>query len=323
MKSIVLHATLLLAMLSTAIADQGADRTAASAVEEDDQIADLSHVPVLRGRGERMREIVERLVESDFCGDAVLDGVTASAAANGEAPIEGVGFAKLDEEDFTAVAIEMAEEELAGLLAKHAAGEPVETRRLCQIAVLLGNTTVRHDEVLGVLKRIAERSLPEWGSTPAFGTSLAWIKLTIGNEGARKTVELGQFYQTARGTDSPDFLSFLEALPLDDAFGKCRTDDEAAVLLRFLVEASETCQSGRTARMIDKVAGGEAFYAPPYFDAADKKHYRTGAPGWKGSLQRRRLAERFDNDKLRARAAAELAADEKDLTDLREVYGEW
>ena len=74
--------------------------------------------------------------------------------------------------------------------------------------------------------------------------------------------------------------------------------------------------------MIDKVAGGEAFYAPPYFDAVEKKRYRAGAPGWKGSLQRRRLAERFDNEKLRSRAAAELAADEKELTDLREVYGE-
>ena len=72
--------------------------------------------------------------------------------------------------------------------------------------------------------------------------------------------------------------------------------------------------------------------------------------GWLGSVQRRRMAERFLDRQpfrrshvnketgaveydpptpeevanlFRSRAAAELAADEKDLTDLREVYGAW
>ena len=73
-------------------------------------------------------------------------------------------------------------------------------------------------------------------------------------------------------------------------------------------------------------------------------------PGWIGSVQRRRLAARFPDEPLPRHkffyldtneivegdiderripqmlnrlAAAELAADESELTDLREVYGDW
>ena len=51
-------------------------------------------------------------------------------------------------------------------------------------------------------------------------------------------------------------------------------------------------------------------------------------PGWTGSLQRKHLAERVENhsegtNPMSFRAASELAAKDSELTDLRQVYGDW
>ena len=320
MKSFVVPALFLATMLSCVVLGDDMPVCTASSASADKTI-DLSNVPTVRGRDEQMRSIVKSLIDNDFCGDAIADGVTASAAARGEAPIAGIGFAKLAEEDFTAVAIELAEEELAGLLAKQQTHEPVNVMRLSKIICLLDDTTVLRDEVLGVLRRIAEQSSPEWDSMLAYWTGGAWIQLTIETQGAEKCLEIGRLFQTTRGVDSPEFCKFIWALETRHAFAKCRTDEDVSVLLRFLVDASETCQSYGTAYMIDQTAMGDVLYVPAVSDTTGRSKAKVW--GWQGSVQRRRLAERFNRGKLSANAAVELAADEKDLTDLREVYGAW
>lgn len=284
------------------------------------QTIDLSGAPVIHGKGTNLSQAVTGLIENDFCGDAMADGVTASAAARGKAPIAGIGFAKLAEDDYAAMLVSMAEQELAVLCERQAAHLPVDITRLRKITSLLGDTGGDRGTVRGIVWRIAERSSPEWDSVLAQSASYAWINLTIDTTGAANTLDLGRFFLRERGADSPEFRAFVRELPVCNAFARCRGAEDSAELGRFLVEASETCQQVGTAFLIDEVASGESIYD---FGEGDAKHFRPGVAGWKGSLQRRRLANRFAAVDLRSRAAAELAADEEDLTDLREVYGEW
>lgn len=136
--------------------------------------------------------------------------------------------------------------------------------------------------------------------------------------------------QSTWGHESPEHWNFcLELVLARDLCGSC---------------AGKALLSGYLLESLDQ-ADGYAFCNNLSMPMEDKW------PEWKGGLQRRRLAERFKEEPARgaflrwneekweyersepterdiawmmwSRAAAELAADESELTDLREVYGDW
>ena len=315
------------------------------------RLVDLSSTPVIIGRGEGMRAMLEHILDTEYCGDAMLEGVTQAAALRGEAPVDGVGFVRLAEEDWPAVLAEMTEEEVRCMLQEGKMKSGAEVRHLCNMISLLGSTKENVDEVLQLLRQMAGQTTPEWDSLLLRALSCAWIHLTLERIGAQKALELGRYWGDARGVDSRELKVFVYSLGICNAFEECKTDEDRAEMARFMGEMSERCTTGDTALVIDKIsAGGEFFHPNPVSDdsSAFGPPY-AGAPGWIGSLQRRRMAERFLDwrpprfrrdqetgnlvaapptpqdvqNMLAARAATELAADEKDLTDLREVYGAW
>ena len=315
------------------------------------RVVDSSQAPLVRGRGEEMRAVLERILETEYCGDGMLDGVTQAAALNGEAPVDGAGFVKLAEEDWPAVLAEMTEEQFGRMLQEGKMRADPEVRRLWNMLDLLGGAKENTDRVLHLLRQMARQTTPEWDALLLRALSCSWIHLTLERDGAAKALELGRYWADAKGVDSREFRVFVYALGMCNSFEECRTDENRAEMARFMGEMSERCTTGETALGIDKIAAGGAFFhpAPGSDDPWPHGSPYEGAPGWVGSLQRRRMAERFldwcpprysydretgvvkevaptpgDIEKMFAsRAAAELAADEKDLRDLREVYGPW
>ena len=314
-------------------------------------VVDLSKSPVVQGRDEEMRAMLERILETEYCGDAMLEGVTQAAALNGEAPVDGAGFVKLAEEDWPAVLAEMTEEQFGRMLREGSMRADPEVRRLWNMLDLLGGAKEHTDRVLHLLRQMARQTTPEWDDLLLRALSCAWIHLTLERDGTAKALELGRYWANAKGVDSREFRVFVYALGMCNSFEECRTDEDRAEMARFMGEMSERCTTGETALGIDKIAAGDAFFHPDP-DSDDPWAHGSpyeGVPGWVGSLQRRRMAERFlewspprysydretgvvkeeapspgNIEKMFAtRAAAELAADEKDLTDLQRVYGPW
>lgn len=177
------------------------------------------------------------------------------------------------------------------------------------------------------------------------------MNLTIETEGVDRCLELGRLFETSFGIDSLELIYFIRQLAICDAFGRCPTDDDRARLSCFLLDLAARCQKYGSAILIDRVAAGEEAFYSAENDPFAFGRPKVGISGWKGSLQRKRLAARFRDEPARggvlsldvetgewvrseptqrdidqmlwSRAAAELAADESELTDLREVYGDW
>lgn len=345
-----------------ALSDEESSSDSAMPTNVPENALDLSKVPVIHGRGPEMRKMLERIVSTEYCGDAMVEGVTQSAALRGRAPVEGAGFVQLDEEDWPVVLVEMAEEEFERLSREGKLHSVSDVDRLWCMIELLGTTRVDTTPILAFFRKMAEQSTWEWN--PVLGKrtwdtvlfmaiSYAWIDLTIEKEGATKSLELERVLETSCGVDSVPCGIFLNQLARCDAFGRCKTPDDLAVLSRFVLETAERCPKESEAQAIDLVAAGEAYY---HHEKGNPDPFAWGAPhmgvpGWKGSLQRKRLAERFKDEPVKpglyridpntgervaapirqrdidrmiwSRAAKELATEDSELTDLRQLYGDW
>jgi hypothetical protein len=319
----------------------------------DSQQPALQETPIIHGRGPEMREMLERILDTEYCGDAMMEGVTQAAALRGEAPVGGVGFVRLDEEDWPVVLVEMAEEEFARLLQEGRLHSVAEVGRLWSMIELLDTTSGNATPILCFFRKMAEQATPKWESVLFMALGYAWIDLTIEKEGAAKSLELARIFEASCGADSMPCRIFLQQLGRCDAFGRCKTPGDLAVLSRFVLERAERCPLEDEARAIDSVASGEAYchHAEGNPDPLAFGEPHMGVPGWKGSLQRKRLAERFKDEPAKpgiyridpntgervaipirqrdidrmiwSRAASELATEDSELTDLRQVYGDW
>ena len=310
------------------LADDGVSTDVSTQADGQERVVDLSNVPVVSGRGREMREVLELIIDTEYCGDATMEGVTQAAALRGNAPVEGIGFVRPTEEDAVAVLCEMATEEFERLSASGAIHTVADIGRLWKMIALLGTAKTGQSDVLAVLWQMARQTTGEWERNVFSAISRVWIDLTIGH-GSSKCLELGRYFQESRGVDSKEFWRYIDALGRCDAFGRCPTARDSIELSRFLIQASEVCERKETAGHIDHCAAGDFYFHPADDDPWTNGRPKQGLPGWKGSIQRKHLAERFTGsdaviaDSLKVRAAAELAADESELTDLREVYGDW
>jgi hypothetical protein len=332
---------------------EGLATTEDQAVPSDFRVLDLSKVPILHGRDGKMRAVLESIVDTEYCGEALAEGVTHVAALCGMAPVKGIGFVKLDEKDWPVVLTEMANEEFERLLQEGKLHSIMDVKRLRNMIGLLGTARCDAAPILAFFRKMAERATPKWQTVLFMSISCAWIDLTIEKDGAEKSLELGRILESSCGTDSMITGIFLEQLGWCDAFGRCKTQEDLAALSRFVMEVAEKCQNEGRASSIDSIAAGEAYFHPAEDDTASFTigKPKMGVPGWKGSIQRKRLAERFKDEPAKpstyridantgeriypaptqrdidrmiwSRAASELATEDSELTDLREVYGDW
>lgn len=198
-----------------------------------------------------------------------------------------------------------------------------------RMLVLLGDTGERDEEVDAFLERVVKECPQE---CDALSTGiLAWVRRTLREQRAERCLELGRWIREQWGFESPQHGMFVRTL--FPGLGElCRSDSERGAVARYLLAAVEHYEHHGFCRGFD-------MYASDYL------------PGWTGSLQRKRLAARFRNESvlsgtthwdderreyvpdvptqrdvekmLWSRAASELSAKDTDLTDLREVYGDW
>ncbi len=318
------------------------------------RVLGLSNVPVLHGRGAEVREALNQILDTDYCGESALAGVTQRAALQGEAPSEGGSFRKFAEEDWLPVLLDMANEEFGRLAKGGNLGSRRDTDRLWHMIALLGAAQDNVAPALDFIHKMAVQATPGWESGFFLFASAVWIDLTIEKEGAAKCLELSRLFDVSCGSYSWAWWIYFDTLGACDAFARCPTDQDLAILSRFVMEAADQCRSAELASQLDALAAGESHFhlAPTDSDPFALGAPMMGVPGWKGSLQRKRLAERFrdvpargsvykiynletgekvlaeptqrDIDRMIwARAAKELATDDAELTDLRKVYGDW
>ena len=295
----------------------------------DGQAMDLSTVPNVRGRGRDMRAVLRRIVSTEYCGDAIAEGVSQGAALHGKAPAGEIGFVRPSEEDWPPVLAEMALEEFHRL--SKDGGDLRNANnigRLLNMINLLGEARTNREAALGALWNMAEESSSAWDSVFYTALSCAWINLTLERDGTHKALELGRLFSDGKGVDSREFKWFVDALSRCDAFAKCQMGGELPEMAHFIVDAAERCKDPMTAHFIDRTAVGNYYHHPAGDNPLAFGQPMIGLPGWEGSLQRKHLSERFEDSGTGTRpqhssAASVLAAKDSDLMDLRQVYGDW
>jgi hypothetical protein len=314
---------------------------AAGTVFADGERIDWTRVPEVRGESE-VRAFLEDVLQTRYCGDAMVEaGLGPMAALEGKAPVGNRGFAKADEADWFPVALAMAREEMERLRQADADGQGGEASlaRLAGLAELLARSSGHREEALGFLAPLATE---EWEGVPggladrlgrdSGGYWEWWLRQSdlATEEGVGKCLALVKEYVARRGADAKGNHEFC-VLALRYGMARCGTREGTAALARHVLWSMERFPTHLQCKILDSAA------------------VEGGFEGWRGSLQRRRLAERFIGEKaplmpvwhdethsfaqepteqsrnslLSRRAAMELAAEEKDLTDLREVYGDW
>ena len=239
--------------------------------------------------------------------------------ASGWSPVKALRARGVQECDWVAEAAKMADEEMARWTENDSTdqsnGAP-DGRKLRLLAAMLGEARECRDMAMQTTLRMAQEAPEGSGAwSPASG---AWILLVCSSDTPERFVELGDWYLANRGPDSAEFTRFCTGLWMQhSACGDAERSLKRAIE-KYLIASAEKFQNAYNVAIFDVYAVGDTHF----------QHY-PGLEGWVGSLQRRRLAEKFPNalvkgtNTLASRAAAELAADEKDLTDLREVYGAW
>lgn len=310
-------------------------------------------------QGRTVREALDVLLSTHYCGSAMLEGMGMGTALRGQSPISGDGFFDVPEEEWLPVLLEMVEEEMEfqkhdlaetiqGIRKWEAAGEIRDnsddegTRylwdadkrivsgraKLEAMVVCLRNAEGGTEEVLNMLERVAKECPPEFDLIRTVNAAMADKACRDGE--FKRCFELGQWYREHYGPGSRAELDICRefvryGLP---SLSKEADREEG---YRYLLAFSETLNELVFAKDFDRFA-------------------QNAIPGWVGSLQRRRLAARFPDEPLprvryynintkesvdggvneamvplmlNRQAAAELAAEESDLTDLRQVYGDW
>lgn len=157
----------------------------------------------------------------------------------------------------------------------------------------------------------------------------AWIAQTMKCVDVERCLEVAKGYRARTG--EPGEAEFDFALRFaEEALAERTPEEEYTLAVRYLLDVFDGHGTYEQCSRFDQMAA-------------------LGLRGWVGSRERRRMAERFLDQPphrhwfcdrrtgeerceptpaciagmLRSRAAMELAADEKDLMDLREAYGAW
>lgn len=312
-----------------------------------------------------IRAVLDDVLATEYCGTAVQNGLGVNTASRGLSPVPGRGFVCIEEADWGPVLLEMAEAELERCKtatadavseyrkameafadgkgwkmtrdeqnrATEAAFGPrvaiqTESRKLHQMLALMMNMQEEHEAVLRMIERIAVESPVEFNIYRV--ANEAWLRQRLKDGDAERFLALAKEYRAKNGKGSAEEIDFCQRAT-ESWLPACTAEKDYAMLARYVLEAMDGCGDYPQCSGFDRVA---------------TDHLR----GWVGSVQRRRMAERFLDwqpfrrshvnketgveeyeeptpeavvQLLRSRAAAELAADEKDLTDLREVYGAW
>ena len=288
-------------------------------------------------QGRTVREALEVLLATEYCGTAISDGV--GITVNGKAHVKGEGGVALSEEEWGPVLLEMAKEEMEQYLAVTRLGTPSVMPgqgasnpfpvRLSRMMALMQTMTTCKEEALEIIERIALECPHSEGL--GIAAMLAWMRLTLSDGEVDRCLQLASKFREkfGEGSGAEWELCCLLVFP---GLGWCDSLKTKARLTNWLLTMVEECEDYSRCNRFDREAAARLY-------------------GWVGSVQRKRLAERFRNepprgrfvewneesgkwertppteedaaDMLASRAAAELAADESELTDLREVYGDW
>lgn len=93
----VLAAVLGVAVASaTGDGDESADGTA-------DNVLAVTLANAEQRTHDEIKSIVEAVIETEYCGTAMMNGINSTTALYGESPIAGVGFVRLEEEEWRPV----------------------------------------------------------------------------------------------------------------------------------------------------------------------------------------------------------------------------
>ena len=262
-----------------------------------------------------VREAIEQVARLKPCSGTLTAGWT---------PVKALRTRGIQECDWVAEVSKMADEEMVrwtGCDSAVQGGMRPDGRKLRLLAAMLGEARECRDVASRTALRIAQEAP---GSSEAWrAASGSWIQLVCSSDTPGRFADLGDWYLVHRGADSAEFTRFCSELW--KRHSSCADTENAlkSEIGKYLLAAAEKFRNPYNAAIFDVYAVGYTFANPPF-----SQHY-PGLEGWVGSLQRRRLAEKFPdavgkgNKTLSSRAAAELAADEKDLTDLQRVYGPW
>ena len=314
---------------------------------------------VVATHGRSVREALDVLLATEYCGTGTFEGMGMSSAIRGESPVSDDGVFDVPEEEWLPVLLEMADEELEACK-RDTAEDIAEIRRLKAGSESCGNSDDERTsylwkaqrrvegrgyklmkivsclkyaeggtaQVLDMLERIGLESPPEFNLAKI--VSISMVKKACRDGQFARCLEFGRRCREIHGPDSLQEWYICFEL---GSFGlpTLSQESERRVCYRYLLEFSETI--------------GNIHSAIPFEGMAQRM-----IPGWVGSVQRRRLAARFPDEPiprrlvwdvdrqqyvegeiderripqmLNRRAAAELAADESELTDLRKVYGDW
>ena len=312
-------------------------------------------VPVVRGE-DHIRDFLEKVMGTQYCGDAMAAGLGLESALKGKSPIDGLGFATVEEDEWFPVALCMGREDLATLCELHGKAVASEAKtgttdkairesidltfgHLEKVVRLIGISENHADGAVDFLEDVFRTRMAGLQGNPVdrLGNYITgfwghWVRQSdLETEaGVERCLKVAREYAGEYGFGSQGNFAFC-ANWLENGAKRCRP------------------KAGYDAAARHVLASMEHFGAHGQCYILDRDALEGGLAGWEGSLQRRRMAERFINleppkvprwDEKRQqevlvpyeeawalmlprRAAAELAADEKDLTDLREVYGEW
>jgi len=287
-------------------------------------------------RDDNIRQILVDVLSTEYCGTAISDGLGIDTAMNGQSPVPGHGFVKLTEEEWGPVLLEMARAEVDQYItasqkrpsstASQQNTANADTVRLSRMMALMQTMTHHQEESLEIIERIA-LECPQTGGLVK-NAMLAWMRSTLPNGQVERCLQLASEFRRQRGENSDTEWEFC-CLLLHPGLEWCDSQKSKASVSEWLLEKVEQCEDYARCRRFE----GEA--------AAHME-------GWIGSLQRKRLAERFKDepargsfvewnaqtgkwertpptasdiaDMLSSRASAELVADESSLTDLKKTY---
>lgn len=308
-----------------------------------------------------IRSMLEAVMDTEYCGDASMNGLGVDTMLRGEAPTEGMGFVDMRGTDWQSVLLEMMGEEIelcnaasveqvkrlrevneevrkANLavhpeLREHYAALSWQARkdveevsdRLRRMLPLLENADGSRDDVLDMWGRLWKECPPEYHLW-ALGGTAAWVEGTLARKDVSRCLELGEWYRGRNGVDTPEHLAFCKCLCGNLA--KLEGNDFNAGV-RYLLSTADDMGHYALGCSLDKAM-------------------ESGVPGWRGSLQRRDFASRLvypggtnsektvsvtdengdifllhPHERLPWQARRELSAKESELNDLRQVYGDW
>jgi hypothetical protein len=289
------------------------------------------------GNEEETRAALEDLLSTRYCGTAAMDGMGISTAILGQSPIHGGGFFHVPEEEWRPMLLDMAAEELesrkrdlADAVAEtrhwRALGEIRDnsddegthrlwtihtqlvagTEKLSSMVVCLRHARGGAREVLDMLERVAKECPPEFDIFTDVNSAIVDKACRDGESG--RCADLGRWYRNQFGVGSEQEWNLVcrfarSGLP------SLVDETERASGFRYLLEYGDTLGTDESAQYYDDLAA-------------------VFVPGWTGSLQRKHLAERVEKQNaetntMSSHAASELAAKDSELTDLRQVYGDW